>query len=759
MSNHSLIMGRSIAGLLTICVLAAAATATADDSFEPNHQPVLDVPRISGSISIDGVLDDPGWSEAARADNFTQYSPVDGVAPPVTTVVKVGYDDTYFYLAFIAHDDPATIRASIRDRDEMFGDDYVGIMLDTFGDGAWYYEFFANPFGIQGDLRWSNGFGEDGSFNLVWESEGRITPDGYVVEMAIPFASLRFNPAEQQTWRATFWRNHPRDSRRQYSWATLDRDNPCFPCQFGTLKGFSNISSGKSLEILPSVVGSQASSVDEDRPDAGLNHGNPNGDVALTLKYAITTNLTAEAAVNPDFSQVESDVGQIDVNTTFALFFPERRPFFQEGSDLFKTFISAVYTRAINDPIVAVKGVGRMGKTSVGYLSARDDNSTVIVPGEEGSNILQPGKSTSNIFRVKRTLWENSYVGVLATDRRYDDGAFNSVGGIDGKLQFLKNYIVRGQMLGSLTKMESDDMLSAAAQGNTGKTQDGHSVFGGLGRRGRHWNFQADYSQTTLDFRADNGFVNRSNTRVADAWTGYITRPNTAVLEIIEPSISLGRIWNFDGVRKDEWLRPDLFVRFKGQTWISIGRLWSRELFDGIVFDKIRVWDFNFGTQFSDAIQTSFGVSPVRSIARNLDTPTMGEGTVFNGSVTVKPTQRLVIVPSWRYAELSRIDDGSEIFRAYILRSRINYQFTRSLFVRLVVQYADARSVDEEEDAGYARSQSLSFEPLLTYRANPFTTFFIGSTHGLEDRHPQALGSIKQTARQFFFKLQYLFRA
>jgi hypothetical protein len=690
------------------------------------------------------------------------------VAPPVTTEVLAAYDSDNFYLAFIATDDPASLRASFRDRDEVYRDDYVGILFDTFGNNEWYYELFVNPLGIQMDLRWTNGFGEDMSFDVVWYSDGRITDTGFQVEMAIPFSSLRFPNTQSQNWNATFWWNSPRDSRRRYSWAAISQDEPCFPCQFGTLTGIENVSPGSPIELLPSLVGFQAAEIADD-PNEGLQNDKVDGQASLGMKYSFTSNLSAEATFNPDFSQIESDVGQIDVNTTFALFFPERRPFFQEGSDLFQTWIDAVYTRSINDPVFATKATGRLGRTSVAYISARDDHSPLVIPLEEGSEVLEAEKSTTNIFRVRNSIGDDAFIGGLVTDRRLDGGGSGTVFSSDLSFRFLKNYRLEVQGLGSYTREPENESLNEDLPDTTfdgdahtvaldGEKYWGHAVYAGIERDARTWNFDIEYQEYSPTVRADNGFVTRNSHRSADFWTGLVFRPDTKILDAIEPSVNMGRMWNLDGLRKDEWLRPHLWIQFKSQTQLNIGHLLSREVFKGIVFDDIRVWDFNLFSAFSDPVVVSFGVSPRKVIARNLSTPVLGKGLVFNGSLTIKPYQRLIIQPLWRYSQLNHLNDGPEIFRAYILRSRIDYQFTRELFVRFVVEYFNEREVDEDEPSTYTRTESLSIEPLLTYRVNPFTTFYLGSNHGSEDLDDRADGNLRPTSRQFFMKLQYLFR-
>ncbi|NNE09977.1 MAG: carbohydrate binding family 9 domain-containing protein, partial [Gemmatimonadetes bacterium] len=405
--------------LTLVSILTLALPAQGEEPFKANFEPTLVITRTNGPIQIDGDLDDAGWKNAAIADHFVETSPGDLTKPPVRSEAWVTYDQQNLYVALIAYDDPGEVRVSLRDRDNIYRDDYFGIMLDTYGESSWGYELFVNPLGIQGDLRMEGTGGEDGSFDIIWESIGRVTETGYQVEIAIPFASLRFPNREEHTWRINFWRDRQRDNRNRYSWAAISRDNPCLMCQFGYLTGIEGVQTGKNLDVIASVIGTQVGELDDrDDPRSNFSNDDPKGEASLNMRYALTSNSSAELAINPDFSQVESDAGQIDVNRTYALFFEERRPFFQEGSDLFNTWISAVYTRSINNPDVAGKLLGEFGNTSVVYLFGHDDASPLIIPFEERSELLLLDESYTNIVRMRTNLREESAVGLLVTDRR-----------------------------------------------------------------------------------------------------------------------------------------------------------------------------------------------------------------------------------------------------------------------------------------------------------------------------------------------------
>ncbi|MDX1661079.1 MAG: DUF5916 domain-containing protein [Gemmatimonadota bacterium] len=733
----------------------ARGSGTAGGDFSPQVKPVLDVERAPGEIEIDGDLNDPGWENAAKATGFTEFNPDEGAAPPVRSEVLVTYDDENLYLGLIAHDDPSTIRTSIQDRDQIFSDDLFGIMLDTYGDAAWAYEIFANPSGVQGDIRFSQANGEDVGFDLVFDAEAKITGDGYQVEMAIPFKSLRFPDRPEQEWRATFVRIRPRESRAQYSWAAFDRDEQCLACQFGTLRGIRGVEPGGALELLPAVVASHSSELDDpDDPDSGLGDGEFDGEASLTARYAHPSGVTLEGTINPDFSQVESDVAQIDVNTTFALFFPERRPFFQEGSELFETYIDLVYTRQINDPQVAAKSIVRRGRTAIAYLGARDENSPILLPFQERSFVGLGEESFSNILRARRTYGSNSYVGGMVTDRRFENGGGSGTTfGVDGVHRFLDNYRFEYQLAGSHTDEPEQAGSTARLEGLTfddgahtavfdGESFSGWGGYASLERSAEFWSFDLDYWTSSPTFRADNGFETRNDFHRAIAFTEVSWYPERSWIDQFTADVRASQTWTHDGGKDAGYVNPTLEFSLTGQTFVELGPRWEYERFRGLDFDGMFEWFVFARSNAFDRVQGGFFFEQGDDIARNLETPAVGEGTFLNVFATLKPIDRLTIEPSVRWSRLEV--DGEEIFDGYIFRARANFNVTRRLFGRLVLQY------DEFDEA-------FDVEPLVTYRINPFTLFYLGSTSTLE-RFDDPHDEFVETERQYFAKVQYLFQ-
>lgn len=732
-----------------------AIQAAAADTVRPraaDARRTLTIERASAPIRIDGDISDAGWRGAVRADGFLEFQPRENVAPPGATEVLVTYDDTHVYFAFIAHDpEPAQIRASLRQRDEIWNDDWVGVVLDPRGDASTGYMLFANPLGVQGDMQ-ATPQGEDGKIDFVYETAGRLTPEGYVVEMAVPFRSLRFPDREVQSWRITFARNHPRSSRHMSSWAPMSQNNPCMLCQLGVLEGISGIRAGGTLEVLPAVVASQSGRLSDGDDPGTFSDGRVTAEPSLGLKYVFRSGWMAEATLNPDFSQVESDAAQVDVNTTFALFYPERRPFFQEGMDLYETRMNVFYSRSINAPQVAAKLLGRRGSTSFGYIGARDEHTPFTLPFEERSAILQGGSSFTNVFRVRHTLYGDSHVGGLLTDRRLEGGGSGTTASVDAAFRFRDVYRFSAHVVGSHTDEPADSALSARLPNLTfgdgrytakfdGESFSGRAASFQLARNARTWSWNMGYGEASPTYRADAGFQTRNDYRRLTGWTGVELRPNRRGVERVHLGLGGGSSWNFRGEGKEAWLSPSFGINLPRQTFVGVNGTLRNETFRGVEFAGLRRLGVSASTNFSDAVSFGVRAGGGRTLARMFSTPEHARERDAGAWATIKPFQRLVIEPSVSYAQLHR-PDGSEIYAGYVARTRFSVQYNRELQLRTVVQYNDF-------------DRRLDVEPLVVYQLNPFTMFYLGSTYG--SRHFDGHG-YRQADRQYFAKFQYLFR-
>lgn len=717
----------------------------------PKVRPEVTVDRATGPIIVDGFLDEEAWSRAAFVDGFTETFPGDNIRPPHDTKVMITYDDNFLYLGIIAYDNPTSIRSNLTDRDVIFNDDFVGIILDTYGSGTWGYELFYNPRGIQGDMRLT-GDNEDASFHIVQYSEGRITDDGYVVEVAIPFSELRFPASYEQEWKVTFWRTRPRSSRERSSWAAISRDDPCLLCQLGTLKGIKGVEPGRQLRLLPSLTVTQSGN--RATPDSKIDNNPVELQPSLGVSYNLSSSITAELTINPDFSQIESDAGQIDVNTTTALFFDERRPFFQEGSDLYSTRINQVYTRSINAPIGALKLIGRSSKSNFAWMTAWDDQTPLIVPLEERSRFAQRSGSLVNVGRFKYSFGNDNDMGIVLTDRRYDEGGSGTTIGLDGRVRFTRTLSASYHMVLSQTDEGVDpsltDMLGGpnARHGRHTLAFDGESFTGtglgiGLSQSGRHFRSTFNYTHLSPEFRAHAGFVNSNSQRNLFNNTSIVLYPQTPLIDELRLQHMGGLLYNWDGLQKDRFSMPSINMTLPGQTGVQVGYLWSAERFAGIQHTGIRRWEANIMTSFSPAISSGFSLEKGRFIARFVQPAFLGDGHQMDFYIRLNPISQFEIQPSIAWEELNNPYTDEELFSVYILRTRMNYQFTREIFLRVITEYNNGNG-------------NFDIQPLLTYKINPFSVFYLGTNRLYSDWDGFST-TTKLRDRQYFLKAQYLF--
>src|SRR5436305_9628370 len=378
-----------VAASLALLGFAPVSLSAQTPAEEPNE---IHVTRAAGPIEVDGSLDDPGWKGAVRIDTFYETNPGDNVPPKVKTVAWLTYDDRFFYAAFEFSDpDPKGIRAPYGDHDDVPSyTDYGGIILDTRNDGKTAAMFLANPHGIQYDAISSDVSGEDNSPDFYWDSAARIGPDGWRLEIRVPFSSLRYNKADPQVWNILLYRNRPRDFRYQMFNAKLPRESSCFVCHAQKIVGLTGLPSGNHFVLAPYATG-KLDQTAAGGPGSRLSGGGVNWDGGFDAKWTPNAVTAVDATLNPDFSQVESDVAQISTNERFALFFPEKRPFFLEGLDLFSTPIPAVYTRTITSPRWGVRSPGQLAGTRYTALVAHDrGGGSVILPGPLASALPGP---------------------------------------------------------------------------------------------------------------------------------------------------------------------------------------------------------------------------------------------------------------------------------------------------------------------------------------------------------------------------------
>ncbi len=764
-------MPRSFTALLCVVALCVATLCTAptafaqeaaDTAYRPIKKPTLHVTPREGEIAIDGDLNDEGWKHAAHTDVFTCALPIPDTKPKVRTEAFITYDENYLYIAMIGYDNhPERIRAGMVARDKIWDDDFMGIILDPYGDATRAFEIYASPKGIQGDLFWTT-TNEDDTYDLVYDAESKITATGWQTEMRIPFKSLRFPNRTVQDFHMTFWRNWPREVDYKMSWAPMDFTIPCFFCQFGTLTGIENIHPAGKLDLLPALVVSQDAESNLSTPSAPLVNSSPVISPSLGIAYALGPATDLEAAIKPDFSQVEADQAQVQVNTPFALFYPEHRPFFQDGSDLLNTYISAVYTRSINSPFAIVKTLHRDEHNSVAFLSGYDDNTPMIIPLEERSVILPDvGKSLATIFRATHNFGSSDYLGILVTDRRYTMNGTNTVFGFDGHVRLWENIEILGQTLFSQTREQSFDSLAPTYLGTAerfdggahtleldGEHFWGNSDYAAIQRFTPGLDVKLSYIDYSPTFRAADGFITTSDYHAAEEFTGYKFPQHDPPawlkwLVEIDGSLSASRTWNYENETKYVALRPEIDLSMVGETQLHVYYRPYNEEFHHVTFTGLHQFDVSGSTRFDQIVTLGGEITVGREIAHLLDIPEAGKQTDLNLYARIRPFDELTIEPNYTFSQLGN-DSGGYFYSGSIYFARITYQFTKELNLRAIVQYD-----------GFTRT--LDIDPLLAYKLNPFTCFYAGSTHDFTAA--DLVSPVQPHERQFFVKVQYLMQA
>lgn len=711
----------------------------------------FEIPRLAAEITVDGRLDEPIWDSALVFSLDYETRPGENVTPPAETECRMLYTDTHIYYGCRAYDpEPEKIRAHYSDRDLAFNDDSIGLAIDPFSDNNSAFILDVNPLGVQLDRLYIEATGSsDSSWDTIWDSAGRLTDYGYEVEAAIPFSSLRFpRSTEKQVWGFNFRRYMTRDASYRFAVVPYDRNDRCRTCQHATISGFENVDPGRNLEVTPTLTSLQTSTRD-DFPDGRLERADPDVEPGLTVNWGVTTNMTLAATLNPDFSQVEADVAQLDINREFALFFPERRPFFLEGSEYFDTEFRAVYTRTLADPDWGLKLTGKEGKNALGVFVARDAVTSLLLPGTESSSLDSLGReSDAAVLRYRRDVGESSTLGALYTDRRAGDYS-NRVAGLDTRLRLTSNDTLNVQWLRSQTDYPS--ALAAANDLPTGTLEDS-ALRASYRHSRRDWNVRASYTDIGDDFRADLGFMPRVGYRQFVAggeyeWFGDDDKWYT--------SIELGTDWDLtekqDGsLLEEEW---EAFGGFSGKKQLTVfagGGVRDR-VFQGVAFEQSFVWSF-VSIQPRGDLEVGLDLSAGDSIDIAGSRP--GDRREVAPYVEWKPGQHLRLNLSHTHSLLDI--EGGRLFTADLTELRLVYQFNLRTFVRLIGQASNI----ERDPSLYAEEvetdvQDIFGQLLGSYKINPQTAVFLGYTSGYLD---VAGSGLTETDNTVFLKLGYNWR-
>lgn len=706
------------------------------------------IPRVDTKPRIDGQIDQGEWSQAKRIPVNIETNPNDNVPAEVEAQALLMEDGEVLYVAFIALDpDPDQIRAFYRDRDSMWNDDWVSIVLDTFNDERRAFEFFANPYGVQADAIQDDVNGdEDESWNAIWNSAGQINEDGYVVEMAIPMKQLRFTPSEtNQTWGIDLVRFYPRDRGTRIANNPRDRNISCYICQISKADGFANLTQSRNLEIIPTIT---STAVENRNPAmAGWDSESPDAEGSLDVRWGISQDLYLNATLNPDFSQVEADSAQLDINNTFSLFFPERRTFFLDGADYFDTFERLVHTRNISDPDYGLKLTGKSGDHTYALLTANDVNTSFLIPRSLGSRVASLGEAESKVAigRYRFDIFENSTIGALITDRRAD-GYNNTVSSVDAVLRPTDQDSI------SIQTMHSSSDYPALIQSQYGQAASLSDRSQRLEYRhnDRRWDWRLGYTDMGDNFRADLGFVNRVDFKFVVATVGHTWRGESDdFFNLIRIALDYDRTQNQSGLQLEEEFEVFLNMNGPKQSFVSglfggSETYWNGKYFDE-QFNQLRV---GFTPRANLRLSALIRVEDIVDFANTR----LGRSKRFGPSINYRWGKHLELNLDHT---LQQFDvDGSRLFTANLTDLKTTYQFSARSFLRFTLQYTDnKRNQGLYVRSVQARTKQLTTQLLYSYRFSAATRFFIGySDAGFQN---DTYDAIEKTNRTVFAKFSY----
>ncbi|MCP4219230.1 MAG: carbohydrate binding family 9 domain-containing protein [bacterium] len=702
-------------------------------------------------IKIDGVPDEPAWQEAVKIPLPFEWMPGENIAPPVETQCLVTYSRTTLYIAFRCFDpSPAGIRAHYMDRDSeltFVQDDFVGIMLDTFNDERRAYTFKVNPLGVQMDAVYNEMESkEDYSWDAIWNSAGKITDSGYTVEIAIPFTRLRFPKESQgQTWGISAERSYPRSVRHQLSSHKRARNIQCVLCQANKLNGFESISPGRNVSVVPTLTVGRTDTR-ADFPQGEMGSGKVDVEPGISALWGVTPNLTLNTAINPDFSQVEADAAQLDVNTRFALRYPEKRPFFLEGGDYFLTPMEAVFTRTVYDPLWGAKLTGKFGKNAVGFFTTQDRYNNLLFPSNQGSTSTSIEENVfGGVFRYRRDIGKNSNIGALYSGRMNGDYS-NHVVGVDGFIRFSGPDSATFQYLSSRTDYSSE---TAVKFGQEEEAFSGNAFFAGFKHSGRSFRYAFEYESLSSGFRADYGFIPRVDIR---KYMGSLQKifygKRGGWFNWMYLKVRGTRITDSDNDLTDSNL--ELIFTYQGplQSMGQVILYKQEEFFMGVKYDITRLLGFvemKPTGGLKGSLFTRYGDSIDYANSR------LAKSFVFNPALEFAVGRHFNLNLEHIFERLSF--GGRKVYHYNLSQARLVYNISLRAFVRAIVQYSDMNRNGELYDAPITpRSKNMFLQFLFSYKLNPQTVLFLGYS----DNHTGYRDiSLTRKNRTFFLKIGY----
>jgi Domain of unknown function (DUF5916)/Carbohydrate family 9 binding domain-like len=708
-------------------------------------QTPLSIPRLSGEMKADGKLDEPFWQQAASTTLAYEVSPGENLPAAVKTTVYIADSGTSLRIAYRAQDpNPEKIVAVLRDRDSAFQDDFVGIRLDTFNNQQRAYQFFVSARGVQMDLTYDESNGnEDESWDAFWDSGASINADGYIVEMEIPYSSLKFkHSTAPQQWGIQHLRIRPRESRFVYTDNQNDRNNKCDLCQQNKMLGFAHADPGRNIVVNPTFTAGFAET--RNAPGQAFSNDGVNVDLGLDVSWSPTPNNTLSATFNPDFSQVEIDGAQLDVNTSFALFFQEKRPFFLESADYFSSPTNLVYTRNIADPDYGLRYTGRSGDHTYGFFGASDTITNILRPGPFGSSFGSiQDESTDAVGVYRYSLNETSNIGTLVTHRSSGEYS-NTMASIDGKWQKGAHTLI-GQWMHS----DTDDAFGYQATPFTGD-----AFYARYGYRDREKSFNIQHSRRDPGFRADMGFVGRVDFEQSVIGGSYRWYPKNSFFT----EISVNGDWDIT-----HQVSVDRLIEREIEAYINLSGKYQSYM-EGGGGKRVRYWN---GVTYDESFYSAYGqFTPFKSWKFSLfyrggdqiDFNNNDIGKIQTFEPGISGTLNDNISLSFNYIDEALKRDGGTVYHAKLLDTRLSWQFNLRQRLRLAVQYGTT-DLDLSLEQGYqpgdptfASYNSLGTQLVYSYKINPRTVFYAGYSDNYGGSNSQ---DSFQLGRSLFLKLGY----
>jgi hypothetical protein len=758
---------------------------------EQPPRPELVIPRVDRAPTLEDFLDmKPGPAVAGKlvkVDDFRQLRPSDGKQSTERTEAYLGYDSENLYAIFIAFDsEPQKLRARMVSRENFVTehgdmvDDGVSVSLDTFNDQRRGYVFQVNPYGVQWDGIYSDNRGFDSSFDTVWHSRAKITGRGFIVWFAIPFKSLRFSSAPEQTWAILLNRDIPRKSEVVF-WPIYSSKINGYINQAAPLKGLKDISPGRNMQFIPYGAVRSFRALDERDANAPAFRGKrAEFDGGVDAKFVIKDSLVLDVAVNPDFAQVESDEPQVTANERFELFFPEKRPFFLENSSFFQTPINLLFTRRIADPQFGLRLTGKMGKWAVGALFADDQAPGKSVPKKDP---MAGQRAFLGALRASRDIFKQSTIGFFYSDREFRGDLAgrtlsdlpeiaqtrsNRVAGIDGRFRLDQSWVAAVQAATSTSRFLDGTHSAGPAYEAT------------LNRRGRQFNANSRFSDRSPGFNTDAGFIPRTDIRDFAQNLSYRWRPEGKRFIAWGPNFMAGGTWDHSGARLNWIAFTQLAFEFTAQTNFQLNYATESEL--------LRPADFSSLMANRNYHRVTRGFSFASSALRQVDVrgefrfgqrinidppgtlqPELADRASGNFSMTIRPHHQLRIDNSYLFFRLTDRSNQLSIFNNHIIRSKWNWQFNRELSLRVILQY-DALLANQF-NTSLETTKNFNADLLFTYLPHPGTALYVGYNSNLQnlDVSPCSVPATCSTqtirtdrflndARGFFVKFSYLFR-